>query len=54
MSRYAVDASVWLYVEAKDREDAFGIAHQQLADLVENFEIVNVEYQSGTGWDWKE
>jgi hypothetical protein len=43
MPRYAVDASVWFYVDADNADDAFGMVHAELSNIVDNFEIVDVE-----------
>lgn len=43
MTKYAVDFSGWVYVDAEDGDIAFADVYYHLAQLLDNFEIVNVE-----------
>ena len=43
MPRYAVDISCWIYLDAPNETEAFNEAHTWCANILENFEIVNVE-----------
>lgn len=43
MTRYAVDISTWVYVNAENETEAFNEAHAWCANTLDDFEIVNVE-----------
>ena len=43
MTKYAVDISCWIYVDAENEDEALTEAHDWCVYALDNFEIVNVE-----------
>ena len=43
MTKYAVDISCWIYVDAETEDEAFNLATAELGRYLEDYEIVNVE-----------